>query len=314
MKTNWKELLSSKTGGFYFISELEENFNLFEEYIEKNSKDSVVKIIKGSQCKTKEALFKEFATVLEFPDYFGHNWDALDECIQDLAWLPAKKYVIFITDLDQIVIESVRDMHNLFLDILKDAVREWDTDNDYRPVKKATPLHIIVVNKPYTSSEEIEKRLQNEEIQYSFISYMRFFMSGEIYKTVGDKIRPVCNTINKQISEFLLDKNYGDGIQDWGYIIICNPPEILDGGFLKERKHFFKKNKDLDMRLQVDYDKMLKADEKEVFKLICNSILRSIDLAENELKVGRNPLKIKDFEFDAFRKDLTELFNDKGWL
>jgi RNAse (barnase) inhibitor barstar len=31
-----------------------------------------------------EALFSKLAQALELPDYFGHNWDALDECLRDL--------------------------------------------------------------------------------------------------------------------------------------------------------------------------------------------------------------------------------------
>ena len=31
-----------------------------------------------------EALFSKLAQALELPDYFGHNWDALDECLRDV--------------------------------------------------------------------------------------------------------------------------------------------------------------------------------------------------------------------------------------
>lgn len=31
-----------------------------------------------------ELLFGEISRALEFPDYFGHNWDAVDECLRDV--------------------------------------------------------------------------------------------------------------------------------------------------------------------------------------------------------------------------------------
>jgi RNAse (barnase) inhibitor barstar len=39
-------------------------------------------------------LLAELSKVFRFPDYFGGNWDALDECLRDLEWLPAQGYVL----------------------------------------------------------------------------------------------------------------------------------------------------------------------------------------------------------------------------
>ena len=63
----------------------------------------VTKTISGKKCKTKAGLLDEFSRVFSFPDYFGHNWDALEECLADLDWLPAKGYLVVVTDADQVL-------------------------------------------------------------------------------------------------------------------------------------------------------------------------------------------------------------------
>ena len=37
----------------------------------------------GAAIRSEEDLFRELARVLEFPDYFGHNWDAVSDCLGD---------------------------------------------------------------------------------------------------------------------------------------------------------------------------------------------------------------------------------------
>jgi RNAse (barnase) inhibitor barstar len=48
----------------------------------------------------KEGLFERLATALEFPNWFGRNWDALADCLGDLSWLEAKGYVILLERSD----------------------------------------------------------------------------------------------------------------------------------------------------------------------------------------------------------------------
>ncbi|MFJ8026795.1 barstar family protein [Streptomyces sp. NPDC096311] len=41
--------------------------------------------VRGSHSRTSRALFTEWAAVLGFPDYFGHNWDAFLDSLHDLV-------------------------------------------------------------------------------------------------------------------------------------------------------------------------------------------------------------------------------------
>jgi hypothetical protein len=39
--------------------------------------------LEGRLCRTREGLFAHWAERLRFPDYFGGNWDAFEECLRD---------------------------------------------------------------------------------------------------------------------------------------------------------------------------------------------------------------------------------------
>ena len=41
-------------------------------------------------------LLTEYVRQLSFPDYFGWNWDALDECLRDLHWLPEPRRIAIV--------------------------------------------------------------------------------------------------------------------------------------------------------------------------------------------------------------------------
>ena len=55
-------------------------------------------VLEGSvaDVKTDEELFTVVASAMRFPDYFGNNWDALDECLGDMDWLPAEGYILAV--------------------------------------------------------------------------------------------------------------------------------------------------------------------------------------------------------------------------
>jgi RNAse (barnase) inhibitor barstar len=45
-------------------------------------------------CVTKQDFLSRTAATLEFPAWFGENWDALLDCLTDLSWRPAPGYVV----------------------------------------------------------------------------------------------------------------------------------------------------------------------------------------------------------------------------
>ena len=92
-----------------------------------------------------ESLFRELATVFQFPDYFGENYNAFNDCITDLDWLPAEGYLFVIKNSARLMIEE-SDNLEVLLRILDRAGKEWAT-----PVKEGEwwdrevlPFHMIL--------------------------------------------------------------------------------------------------------------------------------------------------------------------------
>ena len=110
------------------------------------------RIIRGSKCRSAAGLFAEMAHALEFPDYFGHNWDALEECLADLEWLPGKGYVLCFTDAESILPADEEDFAT-FLEVISDAGEAWAL-GQARP--RPIPFHAVL-----TVSEQEQSKLMH---------------------------------------------------------------------------------------------------------------------------------------------------------
>jgi hypothetical protein len=44
----------------------------------------------------KKGLLEKISRALDFPSYFGMNWDALNDCLTDMGWKPAAGYVVLL--------------------------------------------------------------------------------------------------------------------------------------------------------------------------------------------------------------------------
>ncbi len=68
-----------------------------------------------------DELLKALYYLLWFPGYFGFNWDALYDCLNDFEWIPCKKIVVVHERLPNFVDEDLK----IYLEILRDAVASW---------------------------------------------------------------------------------------------------------------------------------------------------------------------------------------------
>jgi hypothetical protein len=93
----------------------------------------------GRQIGDKRALMAAAARALELPSYFGHNWDALEECLNDLAWAPAAGYLLLYDDAAQLARAEPEDWATLHA-ILADAVAAW--------AARGTPMYVLLRRAP----------------------------------------------------------------------------------------------------------------------------------------------------------------------
>ena len=80
----------------------------------------VVQIRIGSAA-SKQDLLGRIAGALGFPDWFGGNWDALEDCLGDLSWSPAAGHVLLFDDARALGADD----RGVLIDILLSVASSW---------------------------------------------------------------------------------------------------------------------------------------------------------------------------------------------
>lgn len=95
-------------------------------------------VVDGSLARDKKALLSALAAALKFPSYFGHNWDALLDCLRTLPeFAPAKGYALIIKNSGQLLGDSPEELET-FTDIAATAA-------DFLAESYKAPLKIIML-------------------------------------------------------------------------------------------------------------------------------------------------------------------------
>ena len=89
-----------------------------------------------SGITTDRDLFAKVSVALKFPDYFGNNWDAMNECLTDLEWFPAKGYVLLVSGSDSLW-KSATYSAGKFVSAWLSAAEQWSEED--------IPFHLVFV-------------------------------------------------------------------------------------------------------------------------------------------------------------------------
>lgn len=117
------------------------NFIFLKDINAYNTETALVARIENIHSKAQ--LLKELSAGLKFPDYFGENWDALDECLNDFHWVENSEIVIIHSSVPNISSVELK----TYLEILSSAVKNWSnvptnkltvifSDNDKHAITK----------------------------------------------------------------------------------------------------------------------------------------------------------------------------------
>ena len=98
-----------------------------------------------SGAADKEALMERIARALEFPHWFGGNWDALEDCLTDLSWSKAGGHVLLLEGAAELPVDE----RGILVDILA-AAAAWWTDRK-RPFFAVFPVGPVALPELYNS-------------------------------------------------------------------------------------------------------------------------------------------------------------------
>ena len=84
-------------------------------------------VLDGTEVDTKEAFLELCAESLALPEWFGMNWDALEECLGDLDLGEDEGVAVLWSGWGELAEAGATDFATA-LDLLSGAVRGWHRD------------------------------------------------------------------------------------------------------------------------------------------------------------------------------------------
>lgn len=89
-----------------------------------NKHDLTLFYLSEKAIRTKNQFLDYVAKIFDFPDYFGRNWDALEDCLKDMDWAKANGFLILYEHFEAFA-ENEPKQFDQALDIFKEVAEYW---------------------------------------------------------------------------------------------------------------------------------------------------------------------------------------------
>jgi hypothetical protein len=110
-----QRLKDASRSGVYRVERLDEVLDATKDGNPRASRVSL------SGARDKSELLTRLSRDLRFPDWFGRNWDALEDCLTDLSWLGADGHVLLIEGASGLSADDF----GVFRDVLSSSAQYW---------------------------------------------------------------------------------------------------------------------------------------------------------------------------------------------
>lgn len=109
-----------------------------------DNKGSLIALIPKDKDFDKVDFLEHIANKLNFPHYFGGNWDSLSDCLRDFKWTDKKRIIIVHEGIPKLADQSAL---KTYVKVLIDCVKDWGLGDD----------HELIVVFPEKSRKKLEK-------------------------------------------------------------------------------------------------------------------------------------------------------------
>lgn len=99
-------------------------------------------MVDAASFDTEYGILEALNSAFRLPAYFGWNWDALYDCLVDLDWVMADRYLLFIENFDRLDVQGSPD-HRKFMAVLGKVVKAWDP-SAFAPGRRRAEFAVVL--------------------------------------------------------------------------------------------------------------------------------------------------------------------------